>query len=103
MESMTLVYVQCIVLQFRLAFVAPESRVVGAGDLDDHPKRIAVHYLSSYFFIDIFVVLPLPQVSIYSSSLYFFLINGLEGWACGFLTCKSKRIMKLCIFYLFLV
>ncbi|KAF3771830.1 putative cyclic nucleotide-gated ion channel 20 [Nymphaea thermarum] len=52
-------------LQFRLAYVAPESRVVGAGDLVDHPKKIARHYLHSRFFwIDLFVVLPLPQILI---------------------------------------
>ena len=50
-------------LQFRLAYVAPESRVVGAGELVDHPKKIARHYVRGWFFIDLFVVLPLPQVS----------------------------------------
>lgn len=50
-------------LQFRLAYIAPESRVVGAGELVDHPKKIAVNYLRRYFFLDLFVVLPLPQVS----------------------------------------
>ncbi|KAG5229728.1 cyclic nucleotide-gated ion channel [Salix suchowensis] len=50
-----------ILLQFRLAYVAPESRVVGAGELVDHPKKIAKHYLRGFFFIDLFVVLPLPQ------------------------------------------
>ncbi|KAG5021444.1 hypothetical protein JHK85_017786 [Glycine max] len=47
--------------KFRLAYVSPESRVVGAGDLVDHPKKIALNYLKGYFFIDLFVVLPLPQ------------------------------------------
>lgn len=55
------------ILQFRLAYVAPESRVVGAGDLVDHPKRIALNYLRGYFFIDLFVAFPLPQVSPYFS------------------------------------
>lgn len=50
-------------MQFRLAYVAPESRVVGAGELVDHPKKIASHYLRSYFSLDLFIVLPLPQVS----------------------------------------
>lgn len=36
--------------------------MVGAGDLVDHPKKIARHYLFGYFLIDLFVVLPLPQV-----------------------------------------
>jgi len=44
--------------------VAPESRVVGAGELVDHPKKIALHYIKTYFFIDLFVVLPLPQVNL---------------------------------------
>lgn len=53
-----------IFLQFRLAYVAPESRVVGAGDLVDHPKKIAINYLSGYFALDFFIVLPLPQVNV---------------------------------------
>ena len=58
-------------MQFRLAYVAPESRVVGAGDLVDHPKKIAIHYLRGFFFIDLFIVLPLPQVSIFSRMLMY--------------------------------
>ncbi|XP_068658868.1 probable cyclic nucleotide-gated ion channel 20, chloroplastic isoform X2 [Aristolochia californica] len=51
--------------EFRLAYVAPESRVVGAGDLVDDPKKIAVHYACGYYFIlDLFVILPLPQIMI---------------------------------------
>lgn len=46
-----------------MAYVAPESRVVGAGELVDRPKKIAINYLRGYFFIDLFAVLPLPQVS----------------------------------------
>ncbi|KAJ9678118.1 hypothetical protein PVL29_022879 [Vitis rotundifolia] len=55
------IYLLNMLLQFRLAYVAPESRVVGAGDLVDHPKKIAIHYLHGYFLIDLFIVLPLPQ------------------------------------------
>ncbi|KAG4952697.1 hypothetical protein JHK82_045593 [Glycine max] len=55
------IYCLNILLQFRLAFVSPESRVVGAGDLVDHPKKIALRYLKGYFLIDLFVVFPLPQ------------------------------------------
>lgn len=58
------IYLLHIILQFRLAYVAPESRVVGAGDLVDQPKKIALHYLCGYFLLDLFVVLPLPQVMI---------------------------------------
>ncbi|XP_059304210.1 probable cyclic nucleotide-gated ion channel 20, chloroplastic isoform X1 [Lycium ferocissimum] len=59
-----IIYLMHILLQFRLAYVAPESRVVGAGDLVDHPKKIAINYLSGYFAIDFFIVLPLPQIII---------------------------------------
>ncbi|XP_066322744.1 probable cyclic nucleotide-gated ion channel 20, chloroplastic isoform X2 [Miscanthus floridulus] len=58
------IYFLHMLLQFRLAYVAPESRVVGAGDLVDEPKKVAIHYLCGYFFLDFFVVLPLPQVMI---------------------------------------
>ncbi|KAK3120510.1 hypothetical protein QOZ80_9AG0689050 [Eleusine coracana subsp. coracana] len=58
------IYLLHMLLQFRLAYVAPESRVVGAGDLVDEPKKVALHYLRGYFLLDFFVVLPLPQVMI---------------------------------------
>ncbi|KAF8730239.1 hypothetical protein HU200_017217 [Digitaria exilis] len=58
------IYFLHMLLQFRLAYVAPESRVVGAGDLVDEPRKVAVHYLRGYFLLDFFVVLPLPQVMI---------------------------------------
>ncbi|XP_052722681.1 probable cyclic nucleotide-gated ion channel 20, chloroplastic isoform X2 [Vigna angularis] len=61
-----LIYFFNILLQFRLAYVSPESMVVGAGDLVDQPKKIALNYLKSYLFIDLFVVFPLPQVMILS-------------------------------------
>ncbi|XP_017437978.1 probable cyclic nucleotide-gated ion channel 20, chloroplastic isoform X1 [Vigna angularis] len=60
------IYFLHILLQFRLAFVSPESRVVGAGDLVDHPKEIAFHYLKGYFLVDLFVVFPLPQIMLLS-------------------------------------
>ncbi|XP_042407608.1 probable cyclic nucleotide-gated ion channel 20, chloroplastic isoform X1 [Zingiber officinale] len=64
-RSMTdFTYLLNMVLQFRLAYVAPESRVVGAGDLVDQPKKIALNYLYGYFFLDFFILLPLPQVMI---------------------------------------
>ncbi|XP_042453962.1 probable cyclic nucleotide-gated ion channel 20, chloroplastic isoform X2 [Zingiber officinale] len=58
------IYLLHMILQFRLAYVAPESRVVDTGDLVDQPKKIALNYLRGYFFLDLFVVLPLPQVMI---------------------------------------
>ncbi|XP_060670804.1 probable cyclic nucleotide-gated ion channel 20, chloroplastic isoform X3 [Ziziphus jujuba] len=59
-----IIYLLHILLQFKLAYVAPESRVVGAGELVDHPKKIARNYLHGYFFLDLFNVLPLPQIMI---------------------------------------
>ncbi|ERN11112.1 hypothetical protein AMTR_s00024p00155680 [Amborella trichopoda] len=53
-----------MLLQFRVAYVAPESRIIGTGDLVDHPKKIVLHYLRGKFLIDLFVVLPLPQIMI---------------------------------------
>ncbi|KAF8014594.1 hypothetical protein BT93_H0420 [Corymbia citriodora subsp. variegata] len=66
LRSMTdLIYLLHILLQFRLAYVAPETRVVGVGDLVDDPKRIFLHYLRGYFFIDLLVAIPLPQILIF--------------------------------------
>ncbi|PIN25517.1 hypothetical protein CDL12_01745 [Handroanthus impetiginosus] len=65
LRSMTdFIYLIHMLLQFRLAYVAPESRVTGTGDLVDDPKKIARNYLFGYFIIDVFVVLPLPQIII---------------------------------------
>ncbi|GLU18420.1 hypothetical protein SLE2022_347240 [Rubroshorea leprosula] len=61
-----LIYLLNMLLQFRLAYVNPESRVVGTGMLVDLPKMIATNYLRGYFVIDLFVVLPLPQIIILS-------------------------------------
>ncbi|XP_061355806.1 probable cyclic nucleotide-gated ion channel 20, chloroplastic isoform X1 [Gastrolobium bilobum] len=55
-----------ILLQFRLAYISPESRVVGAGDLVDGPWEIASNYMKGYFFLDFLVVLPFPQIMILS-------------------------------------
>ncbi|KAL3724909.1 hypothetical protein ACJRO7_029993 [Eucalyptus globulus] len=67
-RSMTdLMYLLHILLQFRLAYVAPETRVAGAGDLVDHPKRIFLHYLRGYFLLDLLVAVPLPQILIFSA------------------------------------
>ncbi|KAJ0238406.1 cyclic nucleotide-gated ion channel 20 [Hirschfeldia incana] len=55
-----------ILLQFRMAYVAPESRIVGAGQLVDHPRKIARNYLRGKFLLDVFIVLPIPQIMILS-------------------------------------
>ncbi|KAL8202024.1 hypothetical protein R6Q57_011171 [Mikania cordata] len=57
-----LIYFMHMLVQFRLAFISPESRVVGSGDLVDDPRKIALHYLSGFFLLDLFIVFPLPQI-----------------------------------------
>ncbi|KAF3664150.1 Cyclic nucleotide-gated ion channel 1 [Capsicum annuum] len=60
-----LFYVYHIVQQFRTGFIAPSSRVFGRGELIEDPYLTAKRYFSSYFFIDILAVLPLPQIVLF--------------------------------------
>jgi cyclic nucleotide gated channel len=55
-------YLIRMALQFRIAYVAPSSRVFGRGELVIDPAQIATRYLSRYFIVDFLSVLPLPQV-----------------------------------------
>ncbi|KAI6707761.1 hypothetical protein NL676_010723 [Syzygium grande] len=66
-------YIFHIILQFRTGFIAPSSRVFGRGELIDDPSAVSRRYLSSYFFLDILAILPIPQVVI------FVIIPTLEG------------------------
>ncbi|RWW56624.1 hypothetical protein BHE74_00036643 [Ensete ventricosum] len=52
-------------LQFRVAYVSRESLVVGCGKLVWDARMVAAHYLRSLggFWFDVFVILPVPQVS----------------------------------------
>ncbi|XP_008777824.2 cyclic nucleotide-gated ion channel 2-like [Phoenix dactylifera] len=58
------VHVLHVWLQFRVAYVSRESLVVGCGKLVWDARTIAAHYLRSLkgFWLDIFVILPVPQV-----------------------------------------
>ncbi|RYR34183.1 hypothetical protein Ahy_A10g048920 [Arachis hypogaea] len=58
-----LVYFLNILLQFRLAYVfaSTGSRMI---DIIEHPEEIAMHYLHSYFLLDLFVVILLLQIII---------------------------------------
>lgn len=58
-----LFFVLHIVMKFRMAFVAPSSRVFGRGELVMDSHQIAVRYLKSDFIIDLAASLPLPQAS----------------------------------------
>lgn len=55
-------YLIHMALQFRIAYIAPSSRVFGRGELVIDPVQIAKRYMRHYFFIDLLSVLPLPQV-----------------------------------------
>ncbi|KAL6523148.1 hypothetical protein OROHE_016443 [Orobanche hederae] len=50
-----------IAIKFRTAYVAPNSRVFGRGDLVRDPSKIAIRYLKGDFAIDLASALPLPQ------------------------------------------
>ena len=52
-------------LQFRLAYVSRDSLVIGCGKLVWDARAIASHYVRSLkgFWFDVFVILPVPQVS----------------------------------------
>lgn len=58
-------YIFHIILQFRTGFIAPSSRVFGRGELIDDPSAVSRRYLSSYFFLDILAILPIPQLVVY--------------------------------------
>lgn len=54
-------------LQFRLAYVSRESMGIGCGKLVWDARAIAAHYLRSLegFWFDLFVILPVPQVTVF--------------------------------------
>ncbi|KAK7277165.1 hypothetical protein RIF29_18316 [Crotalaria pallida] len=60
-----LFYVLHMLMKFRTAFVAPNSRIVGRGELVMDPRQIAMRYLKSDFVIDLAATIPLPQIVIW--------------------------------------
>lgn len=66
--SVDAVHLFHIWLQFRLAYVSRESLVVGCGKLVWDARAIAHHYVRSLtdFWLDVFVILPIPQVPMLS-------------------------------------
>ncbi|KAL4182031.1 hypothetical protein AMTRI_Chr12g240440 [Amborella trichopoda] len=58
-------YFMHMFIKFRIAYVAPSSRVFGKGELVMDPKKIADRYLRSDFCIDLLAALPLPQIVIW--------------------------------------
>ncbi|KAL1318147.1 hypothetical protein AAHE18_15G185200 [Arachis hypogaea] len=77
-----LVYFMNMLLQFRLAYVSAGSRLRGT-DLIDDPKKIARHYLTSYFFLDLFIALPLPQIIVLFVLPRYFGASHAESLLCG--------------------
>lgn len=57
-----LFYLAHMILKFRIAFVAPSSRIFGRGELVRDPDQIAIRYLKNDFIIDLAAMLPIPQV-----------------------------------------
>jgi cyclic nucleotide gated channel len=57
-----LVYFLQMLLQFRVAYVAPSSRIFGRGELVVDKESIASHYLRGNFVLDFVAWLPIPQV-----------------------------------------
>lgn len=55
-------YLLNVAVKFRTAYVSPSSRVFGKGELVMDPELIARRYLTSEFFLDYILALPLPQV-----------------------------------------
>ncbi|KAL0013517.1 hypothetical protein SO802_000586 [Lithocarpus litseifolius] len=58
-------YLIHMALQFRIAYIAPSSRVFGRGELVIDPAKIARRYLRRYFIVDFLSVLPLPQIVVW--------------------------------------
>ncbi|KAK9713206.1 hypothetical protein RND81_06G011600 [Saponaria officinalis] len=57
-----IMYLIHILLQFRLAYVDRKLWVAGARDWINDPKKVAMRYVKGYFIVDIFSVLPFPQI-----------------------------------------
>ncbi|KAF8010012.1 hypothetical protein BT93_J0863 [Corymbia citriodora subsp. variegata] len=81
-------YIIQIVVKFNTAFVAPSSRVFGRGELVIDHRKIALRYLRSGFWIDLYVAIPLPQVLIWA------IIPSLAGSTMT----KTKNMLLLIIF-----
>ncbi|CAL5038787.1 unnamed protein product [Urochloa decumbens] len=57
-------YILHIIFQFRTGYIASSPTTFGRGVLIEDRYAITKRYLSTYFFIDVFAILPIPQVII---------------------------------------
>ncbi|CAL5038786.1 unnamed protein product [Urochloa decumbens] len=55
-------YILHIIFQFRTGYIASSPTTFGRGVLIEDRYAITKRYLSTYFFIDVFAILPIPQV-----------------------------------------
>jgi cyclic nucleotide gated channel, plant len=55
-------YILHIIFQFRTGFIASSHTTFGRSVLIEDRYAITKRYLSTYFFIDVFAILPIPQV-----------------------------------------
>ncbi|WVZ09063.1 hypothetical protein V8G54_022409 [Vigna mungo] len=74
-----LFYVLHMLMKFRTAFVAPNSRIFGRGELVMDSREIATRYLKSDFVIDLAATIPLPQAR---SQTRFFLLSSFSYLHC---------------------
>ncbi|XP_062028815.1 probable cyclic nucleotide-gated ion channel 20, chloroplastic [Rosa rugosa] len=82
------IYLLHMLLQFRLAYVAPGSRVVGTGEIVDQPYKIALNYLHGNFLVDLIIVLPLPQIIMLS-------VVPLGSFRAN----QTKNLLRLAVFF----
>jgi len=54
-------YILHFIFQFRTGFLASSPTTFGRGVLIEDRYAITKRYLSTYFFIDVFAILPIPQ------------------------------------------
>ncbi|GAB4825412.1 hypothetical protein Ancab_008285 [Ancistrocladus abbreviatus] len=76
-----------IIIQCRMAYVAPSSRVFGRGELVIDPWKIMLRYLNKSFWLDFLAALPLPQMA--GACWYLFTVQRLE--ACWLSVCQQEN------------
>ncbi|KAG8094479.1 hypothetical protein GUJ93_ZPchr0012g20958 [Zizania palustris] len=80
-------YILHIIFQFRTGYITSSPTTFGRGVLVEDRYAIAKRYLSTYFLIDVFAVLPLPQVVILA------VLPNLKGSEVA----KAKNILMLIV------
>ncbi|XP_018729908.2 cyclic nucleotide-gated ion channel 1 [Eucalyptus grandis] len=58
-------YIIHVILKFHTGYTVPPSRPFGREVLINDPSAVSRRYLSSYFFLDILAILPIPQVVVF--------------------------------------